>query len=425
MRGAAERARAETRVSSPAAFDAPSRDAAPPGTLARDRHFATAAVVAASVLALGAASGGSGRGSWPWSIAAFALLAASTLVLEGVRWIPRRALWFGGALFALSVWSGLSAVWSLDASASLRELERNAVYGAGFVSALGLLRFGGRAAVAAGVALGTAAVAGYSLIDFAAGRGRSVFDWSVPAAPIGYANALAALGVLGAIATLSLAAAAPTARARLAWLSLLAVLGPTIVLTRSVGTVLAGGIAVMIGLAAWTSPSLRRRPRGAVACVLVAAALVAAGAVIGQGHVRRNDRVAYWRVAAKDFESHVAVGSGAGTYAGYWDRHPERSYFAPFHAHSLYLETAAELGVVGLALLVAMLALPIGSIGGREPIRLGAACGFLAFALHSAVDWDWDVPVVTIAALFLASVAVAQSARPRGNRHVASDAHLS
>jgi O-antigen ligase len=181
----------------------------------------------------------------------------------------------------------------------------------------------------------------------------------------------------------------------------------------------------MIGLAVWTAPSLRRRPRRTVACVLVAAALVAGGAVLGQGHLRRNDRVAYWRLAMKDFESHVAVGSGAGTYAGYWSRHPERSYFAPFHAHSLYLETAAELGVVGLALVVAMLALPLGSMGGRDPIRLGATCGFLAFALHAAVDWDWDVPVVTTAALFLASIAVAESVRPNGNRHVASGAHLS
>jgi O-antigen ligase len=412
-------------VNSSAASDAPSREIAPIATLTRDRQVAAAAAVAASVLALGAASGGSGRGSWPWAIAAFALLAASTLVLEGVRWIPRHARWFGGALLALAVWSGLSAVWSLDASASLYELERDAVYVAGFVSALGLMRFGGSAAVAAGVALGAAAVAGYSLVDFAAGRGRSVFDWSVPAAPVGYANALAALSVLGAIAAVSLAAAGTTMRTRLAWLSLLAVLGPTIILTKSVGAILAGGVALTIGLAVWAAPSLRRRPRATVACVLVAAALVAGGAVLGQGQLRRNDRMAYWRVAVKDFESHVAVGSGGGTYAEYWSRHPERSYFAPFHAHSLYLETAAELGIVGLALVVAMLALPLASIGGRDPIRLGAACGFLAFALHCAVDWDWDVPVVTTAALFLASVFVAEAARPSGNRHVASGAHLS
>jgi O-antigen ligase len=378
------------------------------GTFARDRRFATAAAVAASLIALGAAGGGSSASSWPWAIAGFALLAASAFVLEGVRWIPRRARWFGGALLALSAWSGLSAFWSIDPSASLRELERDALYVAAFVGALGLLRFGGKAAVAAGVALGATALAGYSLVDFVAGRGRTAFDWSVPSAPIGYANALAALCVLGAIASVSLAAVAGTARARLAWLSLLAVLCPTIVLTRSLGAMLAAGVAAAAALVLWARPLFRGHARGAVlaACVLVAGALVVAGVLLGRRDLPRNDRVAYWRVAARDLESHLAVGSGAGTYAAYWSRHPQRVYFAPFNAHSLYLETGAELGVVGLALLLTLLALPLSSIGSRDPIRLGAACGFLAFVLHAGVDWDWEMPVVTTAALYLASVLV-------------------
>jgi O-Antigen ligase len=389
-------------------MDAAVRELAPIGTLARDRRLATAVAVAVSLIALGAASGGSSPGSWPWATAGFALLAASAFVLVGVRWIPQSARWFGGALLALSVWTGLSALWSIDASASLRELERDALYVAVFVSALGLLRFGGKAAVTAGVALGAAALAGYSLLDFTAGRGRSVFDWSVPSAPIGYANALAALCVLGGIASVSLAAAAGTARARLAWLSLLAVLGPTIVLTRSVGAMLAAGVAATTALVLWARPLLRRRIQAAVlaACVLLAGAVIAAGAFLGQ----RNDRIAYWRVAAKDFGSHVAAGSGAGTYAVYWNRHPQRVYFAPLNAHSLYLETGAELGVVGLALLLALLAPPLRSIASRDAIRLGAACGFLAFVLHAGVDWDWEMPVVTTAALYVASVLVTEDA---------------
>jgi O-antigen ligase len=391
-------------VSSSAASDAPSRELAPTGMFARDRRFATAAAVAVSLIALGAASGGTSAGSWPWTTAGFALLAASTFVLEGVWWIPQRALWFGGALLALSVWTGLTTLWSIDSSASLRELERDALYVAALAAALGFLRFGGKAAVAAGVALGATALAGYSLVEFMAGRGQTVFDWGVPSAPIGYANALAALSVLGAIASVSLAAAAGTARPRLAWLSLLAVLCPTIVLTKSVGAMLAAGVAAAAALGFWAWPKLRRQGRGAVlaASVLLAGAAVAGGTFLGL----RNDRIAYWRVAVKDLESHVAVGSGAGTYAAYWRRHPQYAYFAPFHAHSLYLETGAELGAVGLALLLAMLALPLSSIGSRDPIRLGAACGFLAFVLHAAVDWDWDVPVVTAAALYLASVLV-------------------
>src|SRR5918912_2125958 len=120
---------------------------------------------------------------------------------------------------------------------------------------------------------------------------------------------------------------------------------------------------------------LPRQTRGAVlpACVVLAGAVVAAGAFLGRRELPRNDRVAYWRVAAKDFESHVAVGSGAGTYAVYWNRHPQRVYFAPLNAHSLYLETGAELGIVGLALLLALLALPLSSLGSRDPIHVGAS----------------------------------------------------
>jgi O-antigen ligase len=398
-------------------MDAAVRELAPIGTLARDRRFATAIAVAVSLIALGAAGGGSSPGSWPWSTAGFALLSASTFVLVGVHWIPRRACWFCGTLLALSLWTGLSTLWSIDSSASLRELERDALYVAAFVSALGLVRFGGKAAVAAGIALGATALAGYSLVDFTAGRGRTVFDWSVPSQPIGYANALAALSVLGAIASVSLAAAAGTGRTRLAWLSLLAVLGPTIVLTRSVGAMLAAGVAATTALVLWAHPLLRRRAWAAVlaACVLLAGALVATGAFA----VPRNDRAAYWRVAAKDFGSHVAVGSGAGTYAAYWRRHPQRVYFAPLNAHSLYLETGAELGLVGLALLLVLLAPPLTSIGSRDTIRLGAACGFLAFVLHAGVDWDWEMPVVTTAALYVASVLVTKDAESVPSRQSA------
>src|SRR5205085_12324752 len=94
--------------------------------------------------------------------------------------------------------------------------------------------------------------------------------------------------------------------------------------TRSVGAMLAAGVAAAAGLGLWARPMLHRRALGAVlvVCVLLAGAVIAAGAFLGQ----RNDRVAYWRVAAKDFRSHVAVGSGAGTYAAYWTRHPRRAY---------------------------------------------------------------------------------------------------
>src|SRR5919109_4629788 len=98
-------------ASLPHALTDAQRSLAPIGAFARDRRFATAAAVAVSLIALAAARGGSSASSWPWATAGFALLAASPFVLEGVRWIPRSARRFAGALLALAVWTGLSAFW--------------------------------------------------------------------------------------------------------------------------------------------------------------------------------------------------------------------------------------------------------------------------------------------------------------------------
>jgi O-antigen ligase len=386
--------------------EAPSSDLAPAVGLPSDRRVAATGAVAVSVVVLGAAGGASSVGSWPWAIAGFTLLAASLFVIDEVRSNLRGARLFVGAFLALSVWTGLSALWSIDSSASLRELERDALYLAAFVAAFGLLRFGGALAVSGGVALGATVLAGYSLADFAAGRDRTFINPSVPSAPIGYANALATLSLLGAIASVSLAATASSLRRRLAWLSLLAVLCPTMALTKSLGAMLAAGVAVGAAVILWAGPILRSRIHRAllIAAVLAAGSVIGAGAFLGRSHLTRNDRVAYWQVAANDFKSHPVVGSGAGSYSAYWTRHPERAHLVPLEAHSLYLETGAELGAAGLALVLATLLLPLGVIRPRDPIRVGAACAYLAFVMHAAVDWDWEIPVVTASALYFAAV---------------------
>ena len=79
-------------------------------------------------------------------------------------------------------------------------------------------------------------------------------------------------------------------------------------------------------------------------------------------------------------------------------------------AHSLYIETLAELGIVGLLLLLAFLGwvLVCGirfavRSEGEERSRLAAAlAGFCVFLMTAAVDWMWQVPVVPVAALLLA-----------------------
>jgi hypothetical protein len=41
-----------------------------------------------------------------------------------------------------------------------------------------------------------------------------------------------------------------------------------------------------------------------------------------------------------------------------------------------------------------------------EPISAMAGAAFAVFAVHAGLDWDWEMPVVTLAALGCAGVAL-------------------
>ena len=115
-------------------------------------------------------------------------------------------------------------------------------------------------------------------------------------------------------------------------------------------------------------------------------------------------RIDHWRVAWKEYRQHPWLGSGAGTYEQYWMRDRSTNFHVR-NAHNLYLETLATLGPVGLALLVSLLATPlVAAVRMRRssyvPIAFGA---YVAFLVHAALDWDWQLPAVTLAALACAA----------------------
>jgi tetratricopeptide (TPR) repeat protein len=70
-------------------------------------------------------------------------------------------------------------------------------------------------------------------------------------------------------------------------------------------------------------------------------------------------------------------------------------------AHNLYLETLAELGPFGLALLVGTLLLPLLALreARHRPLGPTAVAAFAAFLVHAGIDWDWELPVVTVPAI--------------------------
>jgi hypothetical protein len=125
-----------------------------------------------------------------------------------------------------------------------------------------------------------------------------------------------------------------------------------------------------------------------------------------------NGRIDHWRTALIGFEVAPVRGTGAGTYALLWDQERQREYQVE-DAHSLYLEMLAELGVVGLVLIVVVVGVVL--IGlllrVRGPSR-GVAAGLLGAALtwvlHAGIDWDWEMPAVTVWFFAIGGLAVAR-----------------
>ena len=150
-----------------------------------------------------------------------------------------------------------------------------------------------------------------------------------------------------------------------------------------------------------------------------------------------NGRWQFWGAAIDEFQTRPIAGRGPGSYEAWWAQHGSVSYFTR-HAHSLYLETLGELGLVGLALLAGFLLTGLVAAAGRlrsasaEDRNLIAALAALvvAFGFAAGIDWIWQltvVPVVAIVALALlagpaTAGATASAPRRRGRAAVAARA---
>jgi len=120
----------------------------------------------------------------------------------------------------------------------------------------------------------------------------------------------------------------------------------------------------------------------------------------------------FYRVALDTLGDHPLLGSGAGTYQFEWAQ--RRSIDLALHnAHSLYLESFAELGLVGGLLVLATMAtlLWIGfgawrDARGAQRARNGALlAAAVAFAIAAGFDWFWELAGVG-AVFFLAAGAL-------------------
>jgi hypothetical protein len=138
------------------------------------------------------------------------------------------------------------------------------------------------------------------------------------------------------------------------------------------------------------------------------------------GSFSSNHRWPVWSSALEENASAPLIGHGAGSFESWWAQHKDQSEFVQ-DAHSLYLEALGELGIVGFVLLVGFL-LSVFVAGGRRYRRASsrrktqlaaALAGCAAFCLGSAYDWLWQLAVIPIAFLLLASILVSAGERRR------------
>lgn len=130
--------------------------------------------------------------------------------------------------------------------------------------------------------------------------------------------------------------------------------------------------------------------------------------------VNGTGRYQLWQAAIDANRAHRWNGIGPGAFEFWWTRNPTTPLFVR-DAHNLYLETLAEAGIVGFALLVSLLMWVL-IVAARRTLRapvrtrlwLAAASATIAgFLTSAALDWTWEVAVAPAAMLLMSAVVVA------------------
>jgi O-antigen ligase len=415
---------------------------------------AGALAVATTLIALAFLQGGYHSATWGRATICFVSMGGAGFFLYGQRALARAELVVLVALASLAGLIGLSMLWSEAPGVSLHEAERGILYLAGMTAFLLVLgRQAERSLILALAASLGAIVSFATLHGLLFGQNGGLY--SPLAWPIGYANAL---GILAALATLLVlgVASAESGRVRSAAFAGLVILPSGLLLTASRGAwlALACGIGVLCALetrrsrllatlaatavpaagGAWLASGWSRwhdaQPGRAAALIVLAVvasligplvadrfdrsrgkatgrialagclATVTALIVLAPANPLGEQRPYYWAVAWHEYQAHPWLGSGAGTFARHWQR--ERPL--PLHvrdAHSLYLETLAEVGPLGLLLVVTVLGTPlVAACRRREGMATAALpAAYVAFLLHLGLDWDWEMPVVMLTGL--------------------------
>jgi hypothetical protein len=126
-----------------------------------------------------------------------------------------------------------------------------------------------------------------------------------------------------------------------------------------------------------------------------------------------GNRWVWWGEAADAWRDRPLSGHGAGSFALLHLLHRDNALEVR-DAHSVPLELLAETGVVGTLLALGGVGLlGAAALRGARGSPYGAALGaaVAAWAVHLWIDWDWDIPALTLPALVFLGVL---AARPPG-----------
>lgn len=180
------------------------------------------------------------------------------------------------------------------------------------------------------------------------------------------------------------------------------------------------GIMAGFGVAAWHilfhNPYTGERVRMAKEMVIFLFCLLVAGVVLFGKPVYERfftsldategsnaGRMQMWSAGWQAFREYPTLGVGLGNFPAYVE--PSADYRKPIYAHNLYLDIAAELGIVGL---VAWIAWFFGSLvsiakasGAYTPLA-GVVASLVAFGVHCVFDTPlFSVHILTLLCILL------------------------
>jgi O-antigen ligase/Tfp pilus assembly protein PilF len=144
------------------------------------------------------------------------------------------------------------------------------------------------------------------------------------------------------------------------------------------------------------------------------------------GEINLEDRQLYWQTATKVFDAHKLWGAGPAQFdEQYYLYRPVALQTRLIYAHNEYLNTLADWGASGLALIAGFLGLlgfgawrawrgirrKTSDIGFRQSDKgafvLGGACAVVAAVIHCVVDFDMHVPADALLAVAIMALLAA------------------